>query len=87
MNRSYDKLRNMGDVGAMTYHHATLQNSDSVVAYFAQTNAVDEITRLEDVSAQIRNNIVAYTNELTALETELRTIEHQRANLTAMQRC
>ncbi len=71
----------------MTYHHTSLQNSDSVIACLAQTNAVDEIARLEDASAQIRNNIVAYTNELTALETELRTIEHQRAHLAAMQHC
>ncbi len=77
----------MGDLEAMTYHDTSHQNSDGVVTYFTQINAEDEITRLEDASAQIRNNIVAYTNELTALETELRTIEHQRDHLTAIQRC
>ena len=77
----------MGVVEAMTYHHKRRRDSGGVVAHFAQTKAVDEIIRLEDASAQVRNNIVAYRNELTALETELRTIEHQRTHLTAIQRC
>ena len=71
----------------MRYHHTRDQDSEGAVTYFAQTNAVDEIIRLEGASAQVRNNIVAYRNELTALETELRTIEHQRAHLATIQRC
>lgn len=71
----------------MTYHYANRQENESVYSGDSRFIAENELTRLDDASARIRNDMVAYANELVTLESELRAVEHERAHLATAWRC
>ena len=85
-NRSYDKLRNMGDVGAMTQLYAIKQDIECIVPIHTQTNMEDEFSRLEDESCRIQNDIIAYENQLAMLHNEQITLERRRNVLISNRR-
>jgi hypothetical protein len=71
----------------MTYQYAIRQENESVDPSNSRFIVENELTRLDDASARIRNDMVAYANELVTLKSELRAVEHERADLATAWRC
>jgi len=66
----------------MTYQYANEHDLERIF-HGARSNVESELIRLDDASARIRNDIVAYANELATLESELRAVEQQRSHLAS----
>lgn len=64
----------------MTYQHGNEQDIQ-FADHGSRSNVEAELSRLDDASARIRNDMIASSNELAELRTELRAIEQQRSHL------
>ncbi len=76
----------MGDVGEMAQLYAFKQDIEYIDPIHTQTIMEDDFSRLEDESCRVRNDIVAYGNQLAMLHNELITLERRRDILISNRR-
>ena len=70
----------------MTQLYAIKQDIEWIVPIHTQTDVEDDLSRLEDESCRVRNDIIAYGNQLAMLDSELKTLERRRLILISERR-